>query len=182
MMPFSGGVVPQGACVMPRKQHIVRLTTAERRELDQLITTGVGAAWRLTRARILLKADRGVRGRRWTDQAIAEAVEVSPRTVARVRAAFGAGGVAAALARKPPAREYVRKLDGAGEAVLVELVCGGYPEGKKRWSLRLLSDQLVALGVVEQIAPNTVRAVLNKTSSNPGGCASGTCPGPMRPS
>jgi hypothetical protein len=161
---------------MPRKQHIVRLTTEERRELEQLITTGVGRAWRLTRARILLKADRGVRGRRWTDRAIAEAVEVSSRTVARVRAAFSAGGVAAVLERKPPARVYARKLDGAGEAVLVELVCSGYADGEKRWSLRLLSDRLVELGVVEAIAPNTVRTALNKTSSNRGACGSGTCP------
>ena len=167
---------------MPRKLHLVRLTTAERRDLERSIRTGVGPAWVLTRARILLKADRGLRGRRWTDRAIAEAVDVSPRTVARVRAAFAAGGLPAVLGRKPPARVYARKLDGAGEAKLVELACGPAPDGKRRWSLRLLGEALVELGVVEAIAPNTVAAVLKKTSSSPTACATGTCPAPIRPS
>jgi hypothetical protein len=167
---------------MPRRQHLVRLTTAERRELDQLIRAGSASARVLARARILLKADRGVRARRWTDQQIAEAVEVSSRTVARVRAEFCDRGLAATLARQTPRRAYARKLDGAGEATLLTLACGPHPPGTKRWSLRLLGEALVELAVVEAIAPNTVGAVLKKTKSSPGGCGTGNCRPAIPPS
>ena len=137
---------------------------------------------RAARARILLKADRGRRDRRWTDAQIAEAVEVSARTVARVRAEFCDRGLAAALGRTPPDRVYARKLDGAGEAALIAVACGPPPPGAKRWSLRLLREALVELAVVDDIAPNTVGAVLKKTRSSPGGCAPGSCRAPIPPS
>jgi len=124
----------------------------------------VTPARELARARILLKADGSQGGRRLTDVQIAAAVEVSPRTVARVRADFTAGGVTNATIRRPPKREYARKLDGAGEAVLSKLACSPPPPGYKGWSLRLLSDRMVELQIVEGIAPNTVRSALKKTS------------------
>jgi hypothetical protein len=167
---------------MPRKQHLVQVSTAERGELAQVIRAGSAPARTRARARILLKADRGVRARRWRDVEIAEAVEVSPRTVARVRAAFGQRGLATTLHGQPGRRAYPRKLDGAGETKLIELACGAPPVGQERWSLRLLSETLVAVEVVEAIAPNTVRAVLNKTSSNRGGSASGVCRAAIPPS
>ncbi|MGI8624735.1 MAG: helix-turn-helix domain-containing protein [Solirubrobacteraceae bacterium] len=153
---------------MPSRQHLVRLTTAERRDLERMIGRGRAPARQLARARILLKADRGVRGRRLTDRQIADAVAVAPRTVARVRAEFAGGGVERALRRQPPRRVYPRKLDGAAEAVLVELACGPAPDGRSRWSLRLLGDALVRLEIVEAVAPNTIRATLKKTSSSLG--------------
>ena len=167
---------------MPRRQHIVRLTAAERDELERLIGSGTAPARKLARARVLLKADGSGRARRLTDAAIAEAVEVSMRTVARVRAAYCTGGLAAALTRKPPARVYAHKLDGAGEAALLELACGPTPDGYDRWSLRLLGEALVELQVVEAIHHTTVGAVLKKTRSSPIASARGTTRTAVRPS
>jgi hypothetical protein len=151
---------------MPRKQHVVRLRAEERADLVQLIRAGVAPARRLVRARILLKADAGQRGPRWTDAQIAEAVEASPRTVARVRADFCAHGLAQTLHRRRPARVYLRRLDGEAEATLVALTRGPAPVGQARWSLRLLANRLVELEVVDGIAPETVRQTLKKTSSS----------------
>jgi hypothetical protein len=89
--------------VVPGQLHVARLTAAERTEVRDLIAAGVAPARTQTHARILLKCDIGTGGPRWTDERIAEAVEVSPRTVARVRARFATQGLAAALARTPPA-------------------------------------------------------------------------------
>lgn len=151
---------------MSRQQHVVRLTEAERTDLMQLIHAGRAPARQITRARILLKADAGRVSRRWRDAEIAAAVETSPRTVARVRADFCARGLAQTLQRRPPTRVYRRKLDGAGEAKLVEVACSPAPAGHARWSLRLLAARLVELEVVETIAPETVRTMLKKTPSN----------------
>lgn len=167
---------------MPRQQHIVTLSAADRRTLDRLTRTGAAPARAQTRARILLQADPGTKGRRPTDAQIAQSLAVSARTVARVRAAYCTQGYAAAVERKRPDRLYARKLDGAGEAVLLELACGPAPMGRDRWSLRLLGEALVELHVVEAIAPNTVAAVLNKTRFTPTGCASGVSRPSMRAS
>ena len=87
---------------MPTKQHVVRLTPAERAELRALVTAGRAPALTQTHARILLKCDAGTGGPRWSDAEVAEAVEVSARTVARVRTRFAAGGLAAARAENVP--------------------------------------------------------------------------------
>jgi Homeodomain-like domain len=150
-----------------RKQHVVRLEDEERIALEAMIRAGVAPARRLTRARILLKADAGGAGPRWPDAQIAEAVEASPRTVARVRADFCARGLDQTLQRRPPTRVYRRKLDGHAEARLVQLACSDAPAGQARWSLRLLAARLVALDVVDGIAPETVRQTLKKMSSSP---------------
>ncbi len=163
---------------MSAKQHIVRLTTAERDALRAMLRAGTAPARQLARARILRKADAGVRGPRPTDRQIAEAVEVAPRTVARVRAAFAAlpaevadgapDRLARVLGRTPSDRVYPRKLDGSAEAALVTLACATPPAGHARWSLRLLAGRLVELEVVDGISPETVRAALKKTSSSRG--------------
>lgn len=153
---------------MPGQLHIVRLTPEQRAEVRALGAAGTTPARTQTHARILLKCDIGTGGPRWTDARVAEAVEVSTRTVARVRQRFATQGLAAALARKPPARAYRRKLDGAQEARLVAIACTEPPSGQARWSLRLLSKRLVALEVVDGISPETVRATLKKTGSRRG--------------
>jgi hypothetical protein len=153
---------------MPRKQHVVRLTSAERAALRALLAAGTTPARTQTHARILLKCDAGAAGPRWSDARVAEAVEVSARTVARVRERFATQGLAAALGRKPPARVYRRTLDSAQEARLVAIACTAPPAGRARWSLRLLSRRLVELEVVADISPETVRAALKKTPSSRG--------------
>jgi Homeodomain-like domain len=148
---------------MPKK-HVVRLSADERQKLEALIRTGNPPASTQTHARILLKADCSAEGPAWTDDAIAEACEVSRPTVERVRKTFATKGLEAALYRKKWTGPSRRKLDGAGEAQLVALACSDPPEGADRWTLVLLADKLVALGVVDKIAPDTVRLVLKKTN------------------
>jgi transposase len=158
---------------MPLPKYIVRLTTDERTQLDDLIRTGTRAASVLIHARILLKADTGASGPRWDDQQIAEAVECGASTVYRVRQAFVEEGLAAALFRKKPTGRQYRKLDGAQEAHLIALACGAPPAGRTHWTLRLLADRLVELEVVESISPECVRMTLKKTNSSRGCRSSG---------
>jgi len=151
-----------------RKRYTVRLSEGERARLRTLIGQGTGPARALTHARILLKASQGEAGPGWSDAAIAAALEVSPATVARVRMRYAAAGLDAAVYRKAPAREYPRRLDGEQEARLVTLACSAPPEGRKRWTLRLLADRLVALEVVESVSYETVRQALKQTASSRG--------------
>ena len=153
---------------MPLPKYIVRLTAEERAELDELIRTGKRAAAVLMHARILLKADAGADGPGWDDGQIAEAVECGTSTVYRVRQACVEEGLAVALFRKKPTGRQYRKLDGVQEAQLVALACGSPPDGRHRWTLRLLADRLVELAVVDSISPECVRVTLKKTTSSPG--------------
>jgi transposase len=148
------------------KRYPVTLTDTERELLKRLIAAGTESARKLTHARILLKADQGPGGPSWTDEVIAEAVEVSQPTVARIRQQYVTQGLEAALNRRAPTREYVHKLAGAQEARLIAVACSQPPEGVERWTLRLLADKLVELEVVEDISYQTVRRVLKKTSSS----------------
>jgi len=149
---------------MRRAKQAVRLTDEQRAALRTLVGRGAAPARRLTHARILLKADQGEGGAAWADAAIAGALEIHPATVARVRQQFVAEGLEAALDRRAPRREYARKLDGAQEAHLVAVVCGTPPEGRARWSLRLLADELVRLEVVDAVSHETVRQTLKQTT------------------
>ena len=147
-----------------KHKYAVRLTDTEREHLERLITAGTAPARKLMHARILLKADQGPQGPAWTDEAIAQAVEVSQPTIFRVRRHYVEQGLQAALDRRPPTREYQRKLDGAQEAHLIALACGIPPAGQGRWSLRLLAEKWVELEGAEDISYQTVRRVLRKTS------------------
>lgn len=150
------------------KPYTVRLPEAERAWLHTLIGQGTAPARALAHARILLKANQGEAGPGWTDATIATALEVNPATVARVRQLYCTAGLQAAVHRKAPEREYRRRLDGAQEAHLVALACSAPPEGHTRWTLRLLADRLVELEVVESVSYETVRQVLQQTSSSRG--------------
>jgi transposase len=151
-----------------RKRHVVVLSEPERARLHTLIGRGVAPARALTHARILLKANQGEAGPGWTDRAIAAALEVHHTTVARVRQQYVTGGLDAAVDRKTPDREYRHKLDGEQEARLVALACSAPPEGRTRWTLRLLAERLVKLEVVEDLSHETVRQVLKQTASSRG--------------
>lgn len=150
-----------------KKKYPVILSDTQRDELKRLIASGTAPARKLTHARILLKADESVEGDAWVDERVADAVEVSQPTVARVRRQYFEEGLEAALNRRPPKREYHRKLDGEQEARLVALACSEPPEGQARWSLRLLADKMVELEVVEGISHQTVRRTLKKTNLSP---------------
>jgi transposase len=154
-------------------KYIVRLHPAEREQLLTLVTTGRAAAAKLLHARILLKADLSVDGHHWTDAEIAEALDTSPSTVHRVRQAWVERGLEAALVRKGPTGRQYRKLDGAQEAQLIALACSAPPEGRTRWTLKLLAGQIVALDIVDAISAECVRTTLKKTRSNRGSKNSG---------
>jgi hypothetical protein len=147
------------------KHYHVRLSDTERAQLHALIAGGTAPARKLRHARILLKADEGPQGPGWVDQRIADAVEVSQPTVSRVRKQYVEEGLEAALHRRAPTRVYERKLDGAQEARLIALACSTPPTGQARGSLRLLSDKLVELEIVEAVSYRTVGRVLKKTHS-----------------
>jgi hypothetical protein len=150
-----------------RKRYLVTLTESERAALGRRVAAGRGPARELTHARILLKADSGPHGPAWTDEAIAAALDVSVSTIARVRMRFARLGLATALRRQPPRREYRRKLDGEQEAHLVALACSAPPEGYGRWSLRLLADRMVELGYTDALSYQTARRVLRKNELKP---------------
>jgi hypothetical protein len=151
------------------KKYVVDLAEGERERLRKLISAGSAPARMLTRARILLKADVGeqVAEVALIDKEIAGMLETSTATVQRVRERFCSQGLDAALERSLPDRVYKRSLDGRAEARLIALACSEPPEGRVRWSLRLLADRAVELGVVESVSHETVRKTLKKTSSNP---------------
>jgi DDE superfamily endonuclease/Homeodomain-like domain len=144
----------------PVKKYIVELTTAQRKELSHMISTGKASARELTHARILLKADQGPEGPSWSDRQIKVALEISASTVARVRRHCAEWGVQEAILPAKASAMRQRRLDGSQEAYLIAMVCGTPPEGSARWTLRLLAEQLVELGYVETISHETVRQVL----------------------
>jgi transposase len=149
-----------------KDKFVVRLTAAQGHDLDRLAVTGKRSAATVTRARILLKADANGEG--WTDDRIANALDTSAATVARIRKKFAQQGLQAAVHRKRPTGRQYRKLDGAQEARLAALACSPPPEGQARWTMKLLADKLVELGVVQAIDPATVCRTLKKTRSSRG--------------
>ena len=147
------------------KKYVVRLSEEERAELENLTGKGKGAAYRIKHANILLKADAG--GASWPDDRIAEAFGCHAGTVARVRRRFVEEGLERALGRRQQQRlSRAWLLDGEQEARLIALSCSQAPEGRSRWTLRLLAGRLVELGIVESICHETVRRTLKKTPSS----------------
>lgn len=151
---------------MPAKRYKVTLTPEERRHLEKMISSGKGAARRLIHARILLHADAGPDGPGWIDQKISEAVSASVATIERVRQRFVEEGLEAALNPRPHPPSVPRKMDGQTEARLIALACSSPPEGRARWTLSLLADQMVALGHVDSLSRETVRVTLKQTTLN----------------
>jgi transposase len=153
---------------MPRKQHIVRLTEADRTTLRAMVRHGQQSAWVLQRARLLLQTDSHTTGPGLSDAAAAAAVAVSSRTVARTRAAWCTRGWAALERRPRSAPPTPAKLDQAQETRLIALACSTPPAGIARWSLRLLAARAIEIELVETISHETVRQVLKKTYSSLG--------------
>lgn len=166
------------------KTYRVRLTDEERQALETLVKKGRAAARKLTRARILLKADEGpvatlaggagaataAMGPAWTDEAIAGAFDVSRATIERVRQRAVEEGPLAAIEHRSSKTPPRRRLDGRAEAYLIALACGVHgppPGGREGWTLRLLADRMVELEYVDLLSRETVRRTLKKTNSSP---------------
>jgi transposase len=148
------------------KRYRVTLMVEERADLERMVSRGKADARKLAHARVLLQADEAEGGPAWVDETIAAALRVSVRTVERVRQRFVDQGLAAALLPRPSPQLYRRKLDGEQEAHLLALACARPPEGKARWSLRLLAERMVMLEHVDTLSHETVRQTLKKTSSS----------------
>ena len=159
--------------VMPKKKHHIRLSGEERAQLETIVRKGKANAHRQRHARILLLADTHGPEGGWSDSRIAGAAHTSIPTVERVRRICVEHGLERALEPKDPEREYLRKLDGKAEAQLIAQSCGPAPEGRARWTLRLLAARLVELEIVDAISHEAVRRTLKKTNSSRGRKSSG---------
>ena len=143
---------------MPKKIYHVNLTADEKADLQTLIGKGKTAARKITRARILLLADAGKK-----DDDIMASLQTGRSTVERTRKKFIEGGVAWAINEKPrPGGQH--KLDTKAEATLIALACSDAPEGRSNWTMQLLADRLVDMGMVDSISDETVRRYLKKTT------------------
>jgi len=155
------------------KKYRVTLTADERDELERLLARGKADVRKIKHAQILLKADEADGGPAWPDERIAEAFEAGITTIERVRRRFVEEGLASALSPyRGGKRIYERKLDGAQEAHLIALACSAPPDGRARWTLRLLAQRMVELAYVDTLSHETVRQTLKKmrSSRTRGGC------------
>ena len=160
----------------------VALESGERADLERLVSADKAAARKLTHARILLLADEAL-GPGRTDDVIVAALGVGPRTIARVRQRFVTQGLAAAIDRhtQPPRPDKV-KIKGDVEQKLIRLACSDPPEGRCHWTLQLLADEMVVLGLADALSTETVRQALKKTTSSRGLSRAGVCPRRPMPS
>ena len=145
-----------------KKRYVVRLTREEREQLEGLVNRGREAAYQRRHAQALLLVDEGENGPGLSDRAAAEQLGYRIRTVEQLQERCVTEGLNVALERKKRSRERTRRLDGDGEARLVSLACSGAPPGQSRWTLQLLTDQLIALDIVDTISAECVRQVLKK--------------------
>ncbi len=148
------------------KKYIVRLTVEERGLLEDIVSRGKAAAYKIKHANILLMVDAD--GPSWSDEETAEAFNCHSNTVRNVRQRLVEQGLEAALERKKqqtPPREKI--FDGANEARLIAVSCSEPPEGCARWTMQLLADRVVELEIVEKVSASTVGRTLKKTSCSP---------------
>jgi len=152
---------------VPVKKYVVQLSAEEREQLQALIRKGKSSAQRLMKARILLKADVSEEGEGWSDSEIVKALETSLTTVYRTRQQLVEEGLEAVLSRKKPSRTSVLPIfDGEKEAKLIALACSTPPEGRSRWTLRMLENKVVELNIVDHASDSTIGRVLKKMNSS----------------
>ena len=143
----------------------VTLTEEERKELETITRRGKTHARRVLQARALLLCDAGEAGPAWNVADVAEALGLTSRTIEHLKQRFVEDGLEAAIERKPrekPPREII--FDGAFEARLIALACSDAPDGRRRWTVRLLADKAVELKFAESVSHMTIQRVLKKTN------------------
>lgn len=145
----------------------VSLSELDRTRLHTVVHRGHTSARTCTRAQVLLKLGDG-----WSDPAVMDAFEVCRNTVKRVRARFLEGGVDAVLTDQVQEQRH-QALTGEQQAHLIAIACSPVPNGHDHWTLRLLAGEAVELGFVSSISPETIRALLRRTSSSRGSTSSG---------
>jgi transposase len=142
-------------------KHTLKLDVEEREELLKLVKTGKSSAAKLTHARILLAADESIEDAK-TDIEIAKLLLVSVSMVQRIRSTAVESGLAVALERKARTTKKALKVDGEKEAHLISICCSTPPEGRSRWTLQLLANELVRLEIFDEISKSTVQRTLKK--------------------
>jgi hypothetical protein len=151
------------------EKYRVYLSAQQRLELETLCRGQCVPASQSRRAKILLMADESHAEGHCQDAEIAEVVGLCERQVVRIRQKFVRDGMLPAITRKRRCRPGTTpKFDGKAEARLVALCCSTPPEGRQRWTLQLLADELARLCVVTSVCPETVRQCLKKTGSSLG--------------
>lgn len=144
------------------KKYIVELTSEERSELQDIIKAERMAAHKRRHARILLKADQGPQGPAWKDADIANAFDCTIKSVERLRKRLVEHGMESAMDHGNRGAYRAKKLDGVAEAHLIALACSSAPKGRNRWTVRLLAEQMVSLGIVDSCGKSTVHNTLKK--------------------
>jgi len=139
-----------------RKTTPIELSGADRTRLQNFIGSGTALAHQIKHAHVLLKLANG-----WQNTQVAQAFDLTEKTVIAIRKRFLTEGLEAALKDKPR-RGAPPKIDGDVKALIIATACSAAPDGQAHWSLRLLADKMIELEVVEGINPNTVRAILKK--------------------
>jgi len=141
----------------------VTLTKEERSDLDAISTKGKRAARTVLYARALLLLDAGEYGPKWIVAQVAEALGTTPRSLEHLKKRFVEEGLPAAIERKKRATPpRAIQFGGEFEAHLLALACSEPPEGRERWTVRLLAEKMVELKIVPSVSPMTVCNTLKK--------------------
>ena len=143
------------------KKYIVTLTDEERKELLELVNKGNTQGYKIKHAQILLGLDENQTTKKLTREEIRKAYRVNPSTISQIAQRFVEEGIASALGRKEQQNRF-SKIDGKVEAHIIATACSESPQGRERWTLQLIADQLVQLNVVESISAVAVGKVLKK--------------------
>lgn len=156
---------------MAGRKYVVNLSAVERHELEELIQNEAPRSRRVKHAKILLESDFGKSAAK-----VADWVGVGHSTVERTRQRYAEGGLAVALNDKARPGG-IPKLDGKQQALVIALACSQTPNGQERWSMQMLADKMVELGVVDEpVSHDTVRRVLKKTALSHGSKNNGASP------
>jgi transposase len=152
----------------------IALTAEQRARLEDITRNGSAPAKKIRHAQVLLLSDANRPEGRLTRDQIAQLLRMHVNTVDRIRKRFATEGEAPALDRKPRLTPPTPpKIDGRVEAHLVAICCGKAPEGRTRWTLQLLADELKRRGLVTHVCAETVRQALKKTNCSPGASSAG---------
>ncbi len=146
---------------------MIVLNEEEGQEVEGFIRRGKANARTLTRAQVLLKAAEG-----WTIARLSEAFDVSPATVSNIRQRYREGGIRAVLTDKKQQNRR-RALSGTAEAMIVAVACSPVPDGHDHWTVRMIRNRLVEMGVVDQVSHGTVHNAMKKMNLSPGSASSG---------
>jgi transposase len=170
MTTETTATIPSAEMIPVRSSDEIVLSEIDRSRLSTFLHSGQQSARARTRAQILLKQGEG-----WSLAEVCRAFDVCRNTVLNVRARFAEGGLDAVLRHKRQTR-YRQALTGQQQAHLIAIACSKVPDGHAHWTLRMLAGKAVELGFVEQISPETIRALLKKTRSSPGNTGTGAFP------